>query len=65
MAAGQYQEAGAAVSNWLTARPGSSEAHLLKGRVALANGNLNEAAEELKRRKLWATRVTSWPCFRL
>ena len=38
-----------AISNWLTARPDSSEAHLLKGRVALANGNLNEVADELKR----------------
>jgi tetratricopeptide (TPR) repeat protein len=49
VAAGRYDEAGTAVSNWLTAQPDSSEAHLLKGRVAVAIGNLNEAADELKR----------------
>ena len=44
------------------ALPDSSEAHLLKGRVAVAS-KLNEAADELKRAR-WATRATSWPCSR-
>ncbi len=61
VAAGRYQEAGALISNWLSARPASSEAHLLKGRVAVAMNKLNEAADELKRRKRWATLSTSWP----
>jgi tetratricopeptide (TPR) repeat protein len=49
VAAGRYPEASIALTNWLNAEPGSSEAHLLKGRVAVALSNLNEGADELKR----------------
>ena len=49
VAAGQYQKAGVALKNWLIAEPGSAEAHLLKGRVAVGLNNLNDAAGELKR----------------
>ena len=49
VAAGRYQEAGFALSEWLTAVPASSEAHLLKGRVAVALNKLDEAAAELRR----------------
>jgi Flp pilus assembly protein TadD len=49
VAAGRYDEAGTLVSHWLNAHPGLSEAHLLNGRVALANGSINLAADELKR----------------
>jgi tetratricopeptide (TPR) repeat protein len=49
VAAGRFPEARMALTNWLNAKPGSSEAHLLKGRVAVALSNLNEGADELKR----------------
>ena len=48
IAAGRYDEAGTLVSHWLKAQPDSSEAHLLMGRVALANSKPDEAADELK-----------------
>jgi Flp pilus assembly protein TadD len=49
LAAGRYDEAGAAIERWLSVRPDASEAHLLKGRVAVATNRLREAAEELER----------------
>jgi Flp pilus assembly protein TadD len=48
VAAGQFEKAGLTLSSWLRADPSSSEAHLLKGRVAVASGELNLAADELK-----------------
>jgi Flp pilus assembly protein TadD len=49
VAAGRYEDCAAVLTNWLGSEPGSSEAHLLKGRVAVASSKLNEAADELKR----------------
>ena len=49
IAAGQYQKASVELTKWLTAEPDSSEAHLLKGRVAVGLNELNDAAGELKR----------------
>ena len=47
-ATGQYQAAGLALDRWLSAEPTSPEAHLLKGRVAVAMGRPSEAADLLK-----------------
>jgi tetratricopeptide (TPR) repeat protein len=44
---GQYDQAEAAVVRWLNARPDASEAHLIKGRVAVANAKLAVAIAEL------------------
>lgn len=48
-AAGRFAEAGPLTSQWLSAQPDSSEAHLLKGRLAVAASKPDEAAEELRR----------------
>ena len=45
---GRYDRAEEALGRWLSASPGSVEAHLLKGRVAVARNRLAEAAGELK-----------------
>jgi tetratricopeptide (TPR) repeat protein len=49
LAAGRFAAAVAPIARWLKAQPDSAEAQFLKGRVALALGNLPEAAERLKR----------------
>ena len=49
LAAGRYDEANSVLARWLHSQTASSEAHLLKGRVAVAMGRIEEAADELKR----------------
>jgi tetratricopeptide (TPR) repeat protein len=46
---GRYDQAEEALVRWLGATPDASEAHLLKGRVAVANAKLAIAIEELTR----------------
>jgi tetratricopeptide (TPR) repeat protein len=48
VAEGRYADAGEPLARWLRAVPGAAEAHLLKGRVAVAMSRLPEAADELK-----------------
>jgi tetratricopeptide (TPR) repeat protein len=49
LAAGRFAAAEAPLLRWLKARPDSAEAHFLKGRVALARGDLPGAAAGMKR----------------
>ena len=46
---GHYGRASDLVTGWLEASPDAPEAHLLNGRLAVAKGQLAEAAESLKR----------------
>jgi tetratricopeptide (TPR) repeat protein len=49
ISAGRYDDADQALDRWLMAVPDAIEAHLLKGRAAVATNRLTEAAEELRR----------------
>ena len=49
VADGRYDDAGQAITRWLSAVPDAPEAHFLKGRVAVAMDRLSDAAFELKR----------------
>jgi tetratricopeptide (TPR) repeat protein len=46
---GQYADASKALAIWLIAVPESAEAYLLKGRIAVAEGQLSEAVRDLQR----------------
>ena len=45
---GRYDQAERSLARWLVVDPGSAEAHLLRGRVAVARDRLPDAAAELK-----------------
>lgn len=47
LADGRYDDAGRALARWLQAVPDTPEAHVLRGRVAVAMSRLSEAADEL------------------
>src|SRR4051794_6341990 len=49
LSVGRFAEADSRLGPWLKRSPGSAEAHLFKGRVDLALGNVPGAVEAMKR----------------